>query len=107
MRLCDGAGNLRSLFDAGRQLESRVLATARIFSPHLIILDCQLETRQGIDIFTDLRANLDLCGVPIVFLAGSLTKEEAVSLKYASGFPVLCKPISRSELVESALRFAA
>jgi CheY-like chemotaxis protein len=81
------------------------LATARILSPHLIILDRYLTDGHGLDIAAEFQADAELCNVPIVFLTGSLTKEEA--RKSLGGFPALSKPISGPELVESALRLAA
>jgi two-component system cell cycle response regulator DivK len=86
---------------------AKALATARSFAPHLIILDWYLMDGHGLDIAVELRADHDLRGVPIVFLTGSLTKDEAEDRKSLGGFPVLSKPISGLELVESALRLAA
>jgi CheY-like chemotaxis protein len=83
------------------------MAAAKTFSPHLIILDWCLRDGHGPDIAAELRADPELCDVPIVFLTGSVTRAEAAHPKSSGGFPVLCKPISNEDLVESALRLAA
>lgn len=83
------------------------LVTARDFAPHLIILDWYLGDGHGLDIAAELRGDDGVRDVPIVFLTGSLSKDETVNLKFSTRFPVLRKPISGAELVASALRLAA
>src|SRR5690349_12634565 len=83
----------------------QAVRTARNFLPHLIILDRYLKAGHGGEVAVALRADAEVGKIPIVFLTGSIRKEDEVQSLF--GFPALAKPITSVELIESALRLAA
>lgn len=84
----------------------KALDTAREFRPDLILLDKELDGMKGEDVAAKLQQEPGLRGVPIAFVTGGLTREEAA----AESVPTLPKPVSPSELlgfVDDLLNFNA
>jgi CheY-like chemotaxis protein len=81
---------------------SRVMQTARKFRPHLIFMDRDLTDTDGRTIAAELRADPELNSVPIVFVTGSVTREEAASHGVLGGMPTLSKPFDSTALVGAA-----
>ena len=68
----------------------RVLQTARAFRPDLVFLDCQLNDTDGSKVAAALHADPELRDVPIVFVTGSVTQDQA----HLQGVPTLAKPFN-------------
>jgi len=81
---------------------NRALQTARKFQPHLIFLDRQIAGSDGGQLAAELRADPELGSVPIVFVTGSVTKEEAASDSLFGGVPTLAKPFGSETLTRLA-----
>ena len=76
------------------------LAAAVELRPHLILLDIRMPGMDGGELATQIRANPQLAGVPIVFLTALVTKAE---LEGRAGkihaTPMLAKPIILKDLL--------
>lgn len=81
---------------------SLVLQTARRFCPHLIFIDRHLGGTDGGLIAAELRRDHELGSVPIVFITGSVTQEEAALHGLFGGMPTLAKPFSSEILTRLA-----
>ena len=81
---------------------SRVMQTARKFRPDLIFLDRDLTDTDGGALAAELRADPELGSVPIVFVTGSVTREEAAFHSVMGGVPTLAKPFESGTLVRVA-----
>jgi CheY-like chemotaxis protein len=75
--------------------------TARSFKPDLILLDIAMQALDGGEIAQQIQADAELHDTPIIFLTGLVTKTEAKSGLHIDGHPVLAKPISIPELIET------
>jgi CheY-like chemotaxis protein len=73
----------------------KVLPTAREFRPDLILLDKEINGVSGEDVAARIQKDPLLCMVPIAFVTGGLTREEAA----LEAVPTLTKPVSPAELV--------
>ena len=74
--------------------------------PNLILLDINMPGVSGTDIAMKLKERADTQSIPIVFLTGMLTKEEALSKgNQIGGEFFLAKPVSINELVQTVERF--
>jgi len=84
----------------------RALETAREFRPDLILLDKEINGMNGEEVAAKLQEDPSLRGVPIAFVTGGVTRDEAA----AETVPTLPKPVSPSELlgfVDDLLNFNA
>jgi len=79
-----------------------VMQTARSFRPHLIFMDRHLAGADGGELAAELRADPELGSVPIVFVTGSVTKDEAASHSHFGGVPTLAKPFGSKALATLA-----
>lgn len=85
---------------------SQAVDAALEFRPDLILLDKEIDDMSGEDVAAKLQEEPILRGVPIAFITGGLTREEAA----AESVPTLPKPVSPSELlgfVDDLLSFHA
>jgi CheY-like chemotaxis protein len=76
----------------------RVLQTVRKFRPHLIFMDRYLGGTDGGDVAAELREDPVLRSIPIVFITGSVTQEEAALHGLLGGMPTLAKPFGSTAL---------
>jgi len=74
---------------------ARALDAALEFRPDLILLDKEIDGTSGEDVAAQLHEEPSLCGVPIAFVTGGLTRDEAAE----EAVPTLPKPVSPSELL--------
>lgn len=81
---------------------TRVMQTARTFRPHLIFMDRHLAGSDGGELAAELRADPELGSIPIVFVTGSVTKDEAASESVFGGVPTLAKPFGSETLTRLA-----
>jgi CheY-like chemotaxis protein len=76
------------------------LSTADEFQPHLILLDMKMPRMDGGELAACLQGNPKLKGVPIVFLTGSVTREQiAENGALRKGIPFLAKPVVLDEVL--------
>ncbi|MEA3212241.1 MAG: two-component system, OmpR family, response regulator [Chthoniobacter sp.] len=81
---------------------NRALETAREFRPDLIFLDWNIGDKKGGELAIEMRNDSALCSIPIVFMTGSVTREEAATERVLGDFPTLAKPFSMDELLQVA-----
>jgi CheY-like chemotaxis protein len=81
---------------------TRALQTTRKFRPHLIFMDRDLTDTDGGAIAAELRADPELGSMPIVFVTGSVSREEAALHGLLGGVPTLAKPFESASLVRVA-----
>jgi CheY-like chemotaxis protein len=103
---------LRLLFERTREYEIRVancsiraMAVAEQFRPHLILLDVDMPGMDGGQLAGCLMQSPRLRTVPIVFLTGSVTKEEvSQNGGIIGGMPFMAKPVNRFEVLSCVKR---
>lgn len=78
---------------------AHALTAAGIFRPDLILLDVEMPGLNGGDVARRLRAVPGLQKVPVVFMTGLLTEDEAAGPLYSDGARVLAKPVTMAKLV--------
>jgi CheY-like chemotaxis protein len=92
-------------------VSTKVIAAAREFQPHLILLDVIMPDLDGGEIASRLKADAALKHIPIVFLTAVVSKDDVSSRgSVIGGNSFLAKPVDASELiacVERELKAAA
>jgi CheY-like chemotaxis protein len=73
--------------------------TARSFKPDLILLDLIMPQLDGVEVAAQIEADWSLHGVPIVFVTGLVTRDEARNGQRIDGHRVVPKPFSSSDLL--------
>ena len=81
---------------------NRVMDTARRFRPDLIFMDRCLAGSDGGELAAELREDPELGSVPVVFVTGSVTKDEAALHGLLGGTPTLAKPFGSEALARLA-----
>ena len=76
------------------------LSAIRAFSPDLILLDVNLPDVAGGEIMAELKQRPTLKKIPVVFLTGMISNEEAQSGLTVVGRPVVAKPVNMQKLQE-------
>ena len=80
---------------------AQVIPAVLRFKPDLLLLDVNLPGLTGGEIALEIKKDPDLVDVPIVFLTGNVTDEEAESGLKIAGYPALGKPINMERLIET------
>lgn len=75
---------------------NHALEAAHDFRPDLILLDKGLEEKGGEALAAEMQEDHELRGVPIAFVTGDTTHEDAA----AEVIPTLAKPVSPAELLD-------
>ena len=71
---------------------TRAVSTAREFRPDLILLDVEMPGMNGGEVARNLRAEVSLRALPIIFMTSLVTEEEtANNFRHINGFQVLAK----------------
>lgn len=84
----------------GENQAARALATAGAFKPDLIFLDVVMPEMDGGEVATQLKADVALKDVPIVFLTAMVSREEAADRKgIIGGHPFLAKPVGVRDVI--------
>ena len=73
--------------------------TARSFRPNLILLDLVMPHIDGAEVAAQIESDWALHGVPIVFVTGLVTPDEARNGQRIDGHRAVSKPISSSDLL--------
>jgi two-component system OmpR family response regulator len=73
--------------------------TARSFRPDLILLDLVMPQLDGAQVAAQVESDWALHGVPIVFVTGLVTRDEARNGQRIDGHRVVSKPVSSFDLL--------
>ena len=80
----------------------RAIATAVQFQPALMLLDVDMPGKSGGDVAREAALNADLRDVPILFLTGLISREEAGTKQLESGgMMFLAKPVEPTLLLKT------
>lgn len=80
-------------------LGAQVLEAAREFRPDLILMDEVMPDLNGNEVYTRLRKDGELQGIPVIFLTGLVTKNETEAQEgMIAGHVFIAKPIIFEEL---------
>ena len=79
---------------------THALAAANEFRPDLIILDLNMPDVEGGVVASQLKAHEDLKDIPVLFLTGNVSEEEADAQITIGENSVLAKPINLEKLVD-------
>ena len=71
-----------------------VVATARKFDPHLVIMDIQLPNISGLDLIAELRADDALAQIPVLAVTAYAGKGDEDRIRGAGAQEYLAKPVS-------------
>ncbi len=71
-----------------------VIATARRFVPHLVIMDIQLPNVSGIDLIADLKSENELSAIPVLAVTAYAGKGDEERIRGAGAADYLSKPVS-------------
>jgi two-component system cell cycle response regulator DivK len=72
----------------------KVLDTARLYSPDLIIMDIQLGGISGIDLIEAAKRDRGLCGIPVLAVTAFAAKGDEERIRAAGAEGYLAKPVS-------------
>jgi two-component system, OmpR family, response regulator len=75
------------------------METARSFRPDLILIDFVMPQLDGAEVAAQMESDWALHGVPIVFVTGLVTPDEARNGQRIDGHRVVSKPVSSSDLL--------
>jgi two-component system, OmpR family, response regulator len=73
--------------------------TARSFRPDLILLDLVMPQLDGAEVAAQVESDWALHGVPIVFVTGLVTRDEARNGQRIDGHRAVSKPVSSFDLL--------
>jgi two-component system sensor histidine kinase/response regulator len=79
----------------------QVIVAVRKFKPDLLLLDVNMPGLTGGEIALEIKKEPDIADLPIVFLTGNVTDEEAEAGLKIAGYPALGKPINMERLIET------
>lgn len=71
-----------------------VMATARKFDPHLVIMDIQLPNISGLDLIAELKADTALSKTPVLAVTAYAGKGDEDRIRGAGAHDYLAKPVS-------------
>ena len=75
--------------------------TARSFRADLILLDLVMPQLDGAEVAAQVESDWALHGVPIVFVTGLVTRDEARNGQRIDGHRVVSKPVSSFDLLDA------
>ena len=79
---------------------ARAVPTIRTARPDLLILDVNLPDTGGGEIVAAIKSDAVLRRLPIIFLTGNVSSDEAEAGLTISGYPALAKPINMEKLLQ-------
>lgn len=86
---------------------SHAMKTAYQFRPDVVILDVMMPEIDGGKLASMMQQDSILSTTPIIFLTGSVRKEEVENRQgFVGGFPFLAKPVRLDELLEAINKVA-
>ena len=84
---------------------TRAMEKVKGLLPNLVILDVQMPEVSGSDIAQAMKEHPDTRAIPIIFLTGILTPEEARARADRGGEHFLAKPINFGELTAAVEKY--
>lgn len=88
------------------QKDAKAFYTAQAFKPHLILLDVMMLDMDGSEVADQLRGDEEMAKIPVVFMTGVITKDEAQERGgRIGGHPFIAKPVSLREVLETVERY--
>src|SRR5205085_6053903 len=84
---------------------SRALERAREFQPDLILLDVMMPNLDGGDVAAQIRGDVGLKEVPIVFLTALVTQKESARRPMMGGYPFIAKPVTPELLAQNIAKY--
>ena len=85
---------------------AKAFYTAAAFHPELILLDVMMIDMDGSEVADQIRSEEALAKIPIVFITGVFTKDEAQERGgKIGGDPFIAKPVSLREVLETVERY--
>ena len=73
---------------------SNVVATAKKFTPHLVIMDIQLPNISGVDLIAQLKRDTAMAEVPVLAVTAYAGKGDEERIREAGAADYLAKPVS-------------
>ena len=73
---------------------SNVVATAKKFTPHLVIMDIQLPNISGVDLIAQLKRDTAMAEVPVLAVTAYAGKGDEERIREAGAADYLSKPVS-------------
>ncbi len=73
---------------------SNVVATAKKFTPHLVIMDIQLPNVSGVDLIAQLKRDTAMAEVPVLAVTAYAGKGDEERIREAGAADYLAKPVS-------------
>lgn len=84
----------------------RALATAKAFKPDFIFMDIEMPRLEGSEVVARFQEDEDLKKIPVVFLTGAVTQEEADKAGgIIGGRAFLAKPVQPQQLLAVVERY--
>lgn len=77
-----------------------VIVQARLFQPHLILLDVMMPRVDGVTTFQLLQQHTDLRQIPVIFLTAKAQRREIAGLMELGAMGVIAKPFDPMTLAE-------
>ena len=90
----DGFNNIFSTDHSGQ-----ALPLIGLHQPDVVLLDIQMPGISGLEILRTLRADAELCQIPVIILTGSSDSETKLSALRAGATDLLAKPVHGEELI--------
>ncbi len=80
--------------------------TAQAFKPDLILLDIMMIDMDGSEVADQLRADEELSKIPVVFMTGVITKDEAEERGgRIGGHPFIAKPVGPRDVLATVEQY--
>ena len=79
------------------------LAVTKEFKPDLIFMDIMMPDMGGDQVVEQMKKDVDIKDIPVVFLTAVADKEKVVSWGqyYLPGYPIVAKPITAKEVIDA------
>jgi twitching motility two-component system response regulator PilH len=77
------------------------LALARAERPHAILMDIIMPDLDGAEVGLALEEDPRTCRIPVIFLTGLRSREEAARKERPGGHRILAKPVDGAEVLQS------
>ena len=83
------------------------LVLAKQYKPDIIFMDIVLPDMTGSDVVFQMKVDPELKAIPVVFLTGTVTEQEADGAdNFMGGYPMLSKPVKVDRVIEMIKRFS-
>lgn len=86
---------------------AEVLEMARAEKPDLILLDINLPGIYGLDVIKDLKADDDVCDIPVIAVTANAMAEDEKKAREAGCSDYVTKPISLTGFIETVKQYVS